>query len=379
MDKDLAVLKETSSLKLDSQDKRLADIGLTTAQHANHLAAVANQTTAVGNYISYTSILITILVLGAGFITYFSAKSKAESEARDAAEKWFNQRSIQLNADIEQLRTKVETASAQIDSHQADIASRAATASASIDEASRTVLQASKVASPESTDQTINEQAARVVRAASEALKTKAESSFTADDYYARGLDYFSNKNYQSALAAFEKAIELSFADVPSQRVAQFYFAKGVSQGQLDKPLDAIATYDAIDQRFGNDTAPAVRGQVANGLNGAGFARVMLGKQSWLDTKIRNDFLDAAITVLTRGLQLSASTETRVMLLGNLGYCQFLRGNSGLATTLTTECLKLGGKPSLEAQCADAKLHRIEPNDVEYEALLLKIWNELHP
>jgi Tfp pilus assembly protein PilO len=96
LDKDLAVLKETSSLKLDAQDKRLADVGLTTAQHANHLAAVANHTTTMGNYISYTSILITVLVLGAGFITYFSAKSKAELEARDAAEKWFNHRSIEF-------------------------------------------------------------------------------------------------------------------------------------------------------------------------------------------------------------------------------------------------------------------------------------------
>jgi tetratricopeptide (TPR) repeat protein len=594
IDKDFAALKETSTIKLDAQDKRLADIGLTTAQHANHLAAVANQTTTVGNYISYTSILITVLVLGAGFITYFSAKNKAELEARDASEKWFNQRSIELQNEVEQLRTKVQIASAQIDVHQSDIASRAATASASIDEASRTVLQASKVAAPGSIDQTINEQAAKVVRAASEALKTKPESSFTADDYYARGLDYYSSNNYQSALAAFEKAIELTNADVPSQRAAQYYFAKGVTQDKLDNSLDAIATYDAIDQRFGNDTEPAVRVQVvqgllnkgvilsrllnfmeavnvydvidqrfgkdtasdmrelvvkghfnkgvtlgklnkfieevavydaidqrfgkdtdpsvflqvvkglvnkgatlgklnevdqaiavydeidqrfgkdtnpdvrlqvvkglvskgvtlgklnkvdqaiavydeidqrfgndttpavreqvingligkgsalgklnklseaitifdaiglrcgndtmptvreqmASGLDGASFARLMLAKQCWSDTKSRNDLLDTAIYGFEHGLQLSTATKNRTQLFGNLGYCQYLRGNHSAAIELTTDGLRLGGFELLEEQRADATMHRVEPIDTEYEALLQKIWGELHP
>jgi tetratricopeptide (TPR) repeat protein len=402
----------------------------------------------------------------------------------------------------------VQTASTEIDAHQADIALRAATALASFDEAGRTLLEMSKVTAPGSTDQTINEQAAKAIRAVSDALKSKPESSFTADDHYARGLDFFSSNNYQSALVAFEKAIELTNAHVPPQRAAQFYVAKAVTQGRLNKPLDEIATYDAIDERFGGDTAPAVREQVlkglfgkvvsiskrdklfemiatydaidqrfgndttpavrelaaaalvnngltlgklkrpleaiaaydaveqrfgdntdpavraqvakglfvkgatqsllgmtfegianydaidqrfgndstpavrehvANGFVGAGFSRVILGKQSWLDTNLRDDFLDAAITGLNRGLQLSAVNQTRAVLLGNLGYCQFLRGDIKLATELSTEYLNLGGESSLEAQRANAKQHRVEPSDAQYEALLLKVWPELHP
>jgi hypothetical protein len=162
-------------------------------------------------------------------------------------------------------------------------------------------------------------------------------------------------------------------------QVAKGLFVKGATQSLLGMTFEGIATYDAIDQRFGNDSTPAVREHVANGFVGAGFSRVILGKQSWLDTNLRDDFLDAAITGLNRGLQLSAVNQTRAVLLGNLEYCQFLRGDIKLATELSTEYLNLGGESSLEAQRANAKQHRVEPSDAQYEALLLKVWPELHP
>ena len=59
IDKEFAVQKETAVIKLEALEKRQNDI---TAQQANSLAAIANQTTTVGNYIAITSMVITFLV-----------------------------------------------------------------------------------------------------------------------------------------------------------------------------------------------------------------------------------------------------------------------------------------------------------------------------
>lgn len=125
IDKDLIIQKEISVVRLDAQDKRLGDIALTTAQQANHLAAISNQTTTVGNYIGVTSVLITVFVFGAGFITYISAKSKAKDEARDASALWFKQNAADLQKEIEKLRAEAQKVSEQIESHGNQIASEA--------------------------------------------------------------------------------------------------------------------------------------------------------------------------------------------------------------------------------------------------------------
>ena len=44
-DKELAVLKEVTSNRLDAQDKRVGDIGLWTGQQANYMATISNHST----------------------------------------------------------------------------------------------------------------------------------------------------------------------------------------------------------------------------------------------------------------------------------------------------------------------------------------------
>ncbi len=82
LDKELAVQREAFVRKLDDVEKRQTE---NTAKDTNSLTAISNQTTTLGNYISYTSAAITVFVFIAGFATYFSAKSKAEKEARSAS------------------------------------------------------------------------------------------------------------------------------------------------------------------------------------------------------------------------------------------------------------------------------------------------------
>lgn len=64
-------------------------------------------------------------------------------------------------------------------------------------------------------------------------------------------------------------------------------------------------------------------------------------------------------------------------LLGNLGYALFLSGAIDEAEVHTRECLRLGPVTSLEAERNDARIHRVEPQDSEYEQLLDRLWEEL--
>ena len=419
LDKELAVQREAFVRKLEDVEKRQTEI---TAQQANSLAAIANQTASVGNHIANTSILITVLVLGAGFITYFSAKGRAEKEAQEAAATWIEKNAARLNAEIEQLKLQVTSAKVQIDGEVTGVTSTAATARQSIDaHVASTILNAPKASAPGAAPTAAEQQAIQVVTQVSAELKTKPESEYIAAEFYARGLSYFSTNDFPAALAAFNEALKptnkpitpavtaeyllakgvtLSKLDKPQDAIAVYddldrrfgadttsavrdqvargLFNKGATLGKLDKPQDEIAVYDELHKRFGADTAPAVLKQVARGLSNKNFSQILLAKQLWLDDAQRVKLLHTATSGLKQAV-LQCSEDDRVTLLGNLGYSLFLTGQNHAAEETTLECLRLGGQIALAAQRADAKLHRVEPEDSQYEELLNKLWQSLPP
>ena len=401
IDKDLSVLKETAASRLDAQDKRIGDISLNTAQHANHLAAIANQTTNVGNLISNTSIGITLLVFLASLITYFSATSRAEKEAQDASREWLKQNATRLNDEIEvlkiqakeaqdqiaALRLQASTASSEISEHTGRVASNARAAEDKVASSVKAVEQLSANASrilesasakDGSPPTKQDKEAIEVIKKASDALKTKPESTFTADDYYTRGVKYFADSEYQSALSAFRQATSQVGSSGPAEMVARFLFADAVTLGALGKSEEAIAVYDDIDRRFGRDEAPGMREQVARARNGLGFAKLMLAKACWQDEVQRQALLSTARLVCERALGNCAQND-RAIVLGNLGYSLFLAGEREAARAPTLECLKLGGQKQMALQTADAQQHRVEPEDSEYEQLLNELWRSLPP
>ena len=275
IDKDLAVLKEIKA----GLEKRQNEI---TAQQANSLAAISNQTTTVGNFIAVTTILITLMVFIAGFVTYFSAARKAKEEALAESKKWFDENATELRIQIEKLKNDAEAATNQMDTHAAKVRSDADKATEAIAKSTSDVLAAStsilnSTSSGRGSESrtATDAEALKTVEQASQALKNKPESEFTPEDFYARGLDNYANGNFQSALLAFENAYKSLGEDAPAEPSAAYLFAQGVALGKLGKPEEEIAVYDDIDQRFGQDTAPVVREQVARALSNKGFT---LGK-----------------------------------------------------------------------------------------------------
>ena len=161
------------------------------------------------------------------------------------------------------------------------------------------------------------------------------------------------------------------------EQVANALCGKGFALGELNKSDEAFTIYKEVGVRFGKDESSGVQKQVTNAGNSLAFRQMISAKQHWQDS-LRKETLLTAIKGLESALLL-CSDDARAMVSGNLGYALFLRGDRTAAMEPTRHCLKLGGETALSAQQEDAKLHRVEPEDSDYEALLTRLWAELHP
>jgi len=425
MDKDVTVLKEVSNARLDAQEKRIADLGLSTAQHANHLAAISNQGAQVANYVAWTSVGITFIFFAAGLVTYFSAVRRAKEEARQAAEAWLSEAGKRLHAELAELQEQGKTFRAELQGLQQQLTQEseqtiAHAARIREDLSARASLVLASGTDPEGATNAEKAQAVAEVQAADEALRSVPENTFTHEQHFMRGVAYFSKQDFRSALDSFRAArkqlaeatetlpsaryllaeagtlkalgrddeaiaaygqIDTSFGTDPTPAIRELVALALVNKGNrllaLNRGDEAIAVYEQVDIRFGSDPSATLRKQVAGALNAKGFAYLLLAKQSTAASARRSSLLESAIVTLERGLALDAQ-GSRVMLLGNLGYARFLAGQTDQARHHTRSCLVEGGAESYEAQLADAQQHRLEPEDSQYETMLKALWAELH-
>ena len=63
------------------------------------------------------------------------------------------------------------------------------------------------------------------------------------------------------------------------EQVVGGLISRGVTLRKLDKSEEAIAVYDELDRRFGNDESPSVVAQVAKARNGLAFNQTITAKQ----------------------------------------------------------------------------------------------------
>jgi len=96
LEKETAVLKAELGTRIDAQDNRIADgIGL----HGARVTELSNQTTQLGNYISYTSLALVLIGLVAGFLAF----KRAEEIAKEQSEQWFRANDAKLREDFDKL------------------------------------------------------------------------------------------------------------------------------------------------------------------------------------------------------------------------------------------------------------------------------------
>ncbi|MGL4504223.1 MAG: hypothetical protein ACRCUF_00660, partial [Aeromonas sobria] len=271
LEKDVSTIKEHIAIRLDAQDKRVGDLGQITAQQANHIAAVATQTT----YLGY---LITFVAFVAGLVTYLSATRRAKAEAEAASKQWFEEKANSLLKRIEELESEALRAREAIDVHSRDVKDHADRAHRDMDAAAATVLSR-KTGADGSEQGDADAKAAITIREASEALKSKAENDFSPDDHFARGLDEYLAGRFDSALAWFDKGLAVaSSGPYSNASSARLLYARAVTLRQLGRHDDAIAACDEVDRHFGTDNAPALRELVAQSLHNKGFTLSQLSR-----------------------------------------------------------------------------------------------------
>ena len=83
----------------------------------------------------------------------------------------------------------------------------------------------------------------------------------------------------EEAVAAYDEVVS-RFGDDDALRevVAKALVNKGVALGKLDRSEEGIAAYDEVVSRFGGDPAPAVRERVAKAMFNKGVRLGRLGR-----------------------------------------------------------------------------------------------------
>lgn len=272
LDKDLSVLKATVANQLDAQDKRIQDVGLTTTQQSNHLAAIANETANVGNYIGWTSFAIGLAVGLLGWFTYRDAKKQAKEEAERVSKEWLEHNEKKLNDEFERLKSEITKTLNSIAEDRQKVAIDTQ-ATLEHNKAWRDMLPSvgGTIMQPKPevgtvVDLKMARDANNVVQFVSESLKTKREVDFTPEEHYARGLARFADRDYTTALDSFTSALAGLPPDADAAVTTRYLLAKASTLIHLGHTMDGIAIYDNLNERFGGDPTPQVRAAVVSGL-----------------------------------------------------------------------------------------------------------------
>ncbi len=230
---------EPFKVRLDSQDKRIGDLGF---------------------YIALFGTLIT------GIVVFFSIRSTREAvlaakdEARKEISGWIG-REGKSHID-EQIKPEIDVAIQQI--HRA--------ASYEIDRLQKNIRQSEGLIKILSNQIQIRipstpEQERRIKDAAAK-LDSIAPQQYGYDDWMTLAFKAIQEEKYEIAAENFGKAVDVS--DTPME-AAPALLNKGVALSKLGKNEDAIATYNEVAHRYGNRLEAPLREVVARALLNKGI------------------------------------------------------------------------------------------------------------
>ncbi|MGH8647173.1 MAG: tetratricopeptide repeat protein [Gammaproteobacteria bacterium] len=148
-------------------------------------------------------------------------------------------------------------------------------------------------------------------------------------------------------------------------------FYKGVGLEKLNRHEEAVAVYDEVVERFGEETEPFVRELVGTALNEIGCAFLCDAKRMWAagDEPAAHDCLFRAEEKLRAGLD---RVPDGPWILGNLGYAAFLSGRVDEARELLARAIRLGGERIRQAQLDNAAIKPL-PQDEAFKELVRSI------
>ncbi|WP_298619986.1 hypothetical protein [uncultured Zoogloea sp.] len=436
---DFNAYKELAQVKLDaakeSLQKDVAALGTRVDNQDKRIDQQGNRIGDVNTWLTGFSALVSVALAAIGLIAYFSVKSRARDEAQAVAkeeapktvEAWLATHETELRRRISDAEQAAQTAREHIAKLETEIAQLKAQASAHIHaERDRVTVEVDKVTEairligermdkPDSTAAPIPPDLLAALERSSAALNRKDESEYTFDDWKRRGYAAYGEGRKAEAAEAWRRAADMQ--DSPAEAAAKALFNAGVALGELWRTDEAIATYELVDARYANDTAPALREHVAIALInkgntlgqlghferaiatydlvsarytlnaspalreplartkvGKGFTLLCRAKADWANLSQRQADLNMAANLFD---QATTDFDDKPIVLGNRAYCAHLRGEPvEVVRPLLERALKDGGEPLYKITLDDLATHPV-PEDAAYRTLLDEVWAEV--
>lgn len=371
-DAELQVFKVQTEAKMEAakeiQQKDLQLHQQLVASQNERIEQINHQVDWLGHLIVLGSLIITLLLVGIGYVTYGKAKNDAKETAKDEAQKWFDANMAAMNKEIDALRTKLQQTTKEVDEH-AELAHQNIEKS---NEAVRAHASQIIAANPPFADAktTLSDTDKQTLTQASDSLKDKPESQYTFDDWNTRAHAAYAENAFALAEEYWKKASGVTGAT--DEQVAHALLNQGVMLGRQGKPEEEIAYYQQVVKRYGDSSLPVLQECVARALdnqgatlvkqglheeaiaccqkvvasygdsslpvlqecvaralNGHGFTQLIQAKHSWNNEIERTKLLSESLALLERAKEKVRDTKVKAMVLGNVAYVLWLMGRDG--------------------------------------------------
>ncbi len=398
-------LKETQKSDVDSLNKRIDDALTTTGQAVDRFGVV---TAWIGG-------LITVLLAGLGLLGFITVtrKTKAEAEAEQAAQAWFNEKAATLLKEIERLENRAQEVHLSMDATVKRVNDREVEVQQSMDRLQAIIGRGqddkTQRSAPSSTDVSVLQQR-------DEELQQQPETSYSFDDWNARAHAAYAGGKLTDAIYFWERASQVKgagaanvaqalynkgvtqgqtgdnagaiescsevirrYGDAPEaalrERVAMALFNKGVGLGRTADYAGAIESYNEVIRRYGDAPEAALREQVAMACNELGWRHFVEAKKLWkIDRVAAEQHLQQARQQFDLGV--TKMVVPNGVILGNRAYTRFLQGDIegaeadfGAALTAKSD----GGKRLYEATLKDFEVHPTD-EDAGMGAMVERLW-----
>lgn len=253
--------KDTQALatRVDNQDKRID-------QQNGRFGDLGHSIGLLGWLSAGVGVLITLIGFVTGLVGYFSVKSKAKTEAEEAAKSWFEQNEKSLKSRLDELHKRCNEIENQVTKHASESIAQISDTTATVEKAKKTFEKGlepkEKAVQPATGEERISAEA--VLADAVHNMNAKSEEQYTYDDWEALAFVAYSSGRFDEAIRCWRK-VSQSLANPPF-RVGRALFNTGSTLNQQGHDEGAIAEYDLVVKRLGKATDTPSTGLVVDAL-----------------------------------------------------------------------------------------------------------------
>ena len=179
-------------------------------------------------------------------------------------------------------------------------------------------------------------------------------------------------KVYDTLITKFGMCDELVLQELVATALAN----KAVILEVLGQPESAVKIYDELIAKFGAREQVTLQNVVARAFNAIGYSKLIEAKKQWRNPDIAQNYLYEASDSLSKALAKSSENDHSIVL-GNIAYTEFLRGNVSDSKNHLREALQQGGHSLYDETVDDITKHPIDV-DNDFRILLDNIWNEIN-